>query len=177
MDAGRHVPGAGGSSWETAPVRTAGVTEQQIDELVMWTLIRAAHRVERSLTELFAAYGLTPTQFGVLAQLATGESLTQAELARSILVRPQSIAELLDGMVERGLLVRTGSRGRGRPNPIALSEDGHHLLARVWPAVQAANDLTRLGFTPAQSAELNTRLHELLQRSGTDEPWSRPVQE
>ena len=157
-------------------MRSGKVTVEQIDGLVTWTLIRAAHRVERSLTELFAERGLTPIQFGVLAQLATGEPLTQAELARAVLVRPQSMAELIGGMVDRGLLVRTGSRGRGRPNPIALSDQGAELLERIWPAVLAANDLTRLGFTTAQSEELNARLHELLQRSGTDEPWSRPAQ-
>lgn len=81
-------------------MRSGKVTVEQINGLVTWTLIRAAHRVERSLTE----------------------------------------------------------------------------LERIWPAVLAANDLTRLGFTPVQSAELNARLHELPQRSGTGEPWSRPAQ-
>lgn len=138
------------------------LTVEQLDGLVTWTLIRAAHHVERTLTELFAGFDLSPTQFGVLAHVATGEQLTQADLARAVLVRPQSMAEVISGLVERGLLVRTGHRGRGRRNPIALSGRGADLLARVWPAVEAANDLGSVGLTPAQTVELNARLHAVL---------------
>ena len=149
------------------------VTTEQIDGLVTWTLIRAAHRVERSLTRLFAGYGLSPTQFGVLAHLSTEQPQTQAELARAILLRPQSVAELIEGLVERGLLVRTGPRGRGRPNPVALSTEGIDLLGQVWPAVEAANDLSHLGMTSTETATLNGQLHTLL-RSEPDEPALAP---
>ena len=149
------------------------VTTEQIDSLVTWTLIRAAHRVQRCLTRLFAEYGLSPTQFGVLAHLSTEQSKTQAELARAILVRPQSMAELIEGLVERGLLVRTGRRGRGRRNPVALSKAGVELFGRVWPAVEAANDLSHLGLTPVQTETLNNQLHTLLLRE-PDEPGSAP---
>lgn len=144
-------------------MRAVEVTVEQLDGLVTWTLIRAAHHVERTLTELFAGFDLSPTQFGVLAHVATGAQLTQADLARAILVRPQSMAELISGLVERDLLVRTGRGGRGRPNPIALSEKGADLLVRVWPAVEAANDLGPAGLTPEQTAELNARLHTVLE--------------
>lgn len=153
------------AEWQTEPVK---LTAGQLDGLVTWTLVRAAHRVERMLTELFASHGLTPTQFGVLATLAVGEPVTQADLARSILVRPQSMDALITGLVGRGLLVRTGRRGRGRPNPIALSRDGAELLAEIWPDVQAANDLGPLGLTEAQTAELNNRLHTVLR-------WTEPA--
>lgn len=135
---------------------------EDLNALVTWTLIRAAHQVERELTALFADWGLTPVQFGVLAHLATGAALTQAELARQVLIRPQSMNGLLDGMIGRGLLVRTGERGRGRRNPVALSPEGHQLLGNVWPAVQAANDLTGLGIDPSDARRLNNVLHRLL---------------
>lgn len=142
------------------------VTTQQIEGLVTWTLIRSAHQVQRALSRLFAEHGLNPVQFGVLAHLSTEQPMTQAELARAVLVRPQSMAEVIDGLVERGLLVRTGRRGRGRRNPVTLSDAGGDLLERVWPAVEAANDLSGIGLTAEQTATLNSQLHAL--RRATD---------
>ena len=138
------------------------LTTEELDGLVTWTLIRAARRIERNLTELFADVDLTPIQFGVLAHLATGEPMTQADLARAVLLRPQSMAQLTTGMVERGLLVRTGARGKGRANPLALSAQGSALLVRVWPVVRAANDLTPAGLGASRTDELNATLHAVL---------------
>lgn len=78
-------------------------------------------------------------QFGVLSHLATGAEPTQAQPAREVLVRPQSISGVLDGMVARGLVARGSERAEGRRNPLALTAEGRELLAVVWPEVQAAN--------------------------------------
>jgi len=58
---------------------------------------------------------LTPTQFGVLAQLSIHPGLIQSELARRNLVRPQSVDELIRSLIDR----RTSSSTRissPRPN-------------------------------------------------------------
>lgn len=142
------------------------LTVEQLDSLVTWTLVRAAHRVERSLTEVFAGHGLTPMQFGVLAHLATEVPMTQADLARAVLVRPQSMHQLVGQMVERGLVERTGARGRGRVNRLVLTRTGSALLERVWPAVLRANDLGPAGLDAGRAEELNAALHALLRWTG-----------
>lgn len=139
---------------------------EALDGLVTWTLIRAAHAAERRLTVLFAEHGLTPVQFGVLAHLATGRAVTSAELAREVLVRPQSIAAIVDGLVGRGLVVRVGERTRGRRNPIELSGAGHALLEQVWPVVRAANEPGALALDATTTTELNRTLHHLLRQDG-----------
>ncbi len=53
-----------------------------------WTMVKAARSAERHFAELFLEVGLTPPQFGVLLYLEEDRSLTQAELARLVLVRP-----------------------------------------------------------------------------------------
>ncbi|WP_049821020.1 MarR family winged helix-turn-helix transcriptional regulator [Kineococcus radiotolerans] len=131
------------------------LTGDDIDALVTWSLIRAAHQAQRGLTALFAEHGLSPVQFGVLSHLATGVEFTQAELARAVLVRPQSITGVLDGMVERGLIARGGERHKGRRNPLTLTAAGQDLLAVVWPAVREANRPERLGLSQTEVAALN----------------------
>ena len=141
------------------------LTGQDIDALVTWSLIRAAHRAQRDLTEVFAEHGLSPVQFGVLSHLATGAAFTQAQLAREVLVRPQSISGVLDGMVERGLVAREAERAKGRRNPLALTPAGHDLLAVVWPEVRRANRPELLGLSEAEAATLNAVLLRMVDGS------------
>lgn len=137
-------------------------TPGQIDGLTSWTLIRTAHQVERELTALFARFDLSPVQFGVLVYLAAAEQLTQAELARLVLVRPQSMSTVLEGMVSRGLLVRAGDRQRGRPSPLSLSEPGVRLLEAAWVAAQTADQQIFSALDAAQREQLNHTIHQVL---------------
>lgn len=72
-----------------------------------------------------------------------------------MLVRPQSISGVLDGMVARGLVTRDAERSKGRRNPLALTAAGRDLLAAVWPAVREANRPERLGMSAAEVSALN----------------------
>lgn len=144
------------------------LTTDDLDGLVTWTLIRAAHRAQRELTQLFADHGLSPVQFGVLSHLATGESFTQARLAREVLVRPQSLSGVLDGLVARGLVAREEDRGKGRRNPLVLTAAGQDLLAAVWPRLQDANRPDQLGLAPHEAAALNDVLLRLVREPGVD---------
>lgn len=138
------------------------VSQDDLDGLTAWTLIRAAHRVEQQLTELFASRGLSPVQFGVLAHLATGVPLTRAQLAREVLVRPQSIAGVLDGLTARGLVLDRGRRGKGRPNPVTISPQGREVLTEVWPAVLAATGPAGLGLSTTDGAHLDRILFSII---------------
>ncbi len=126
-----------------------------------WSLIRAAHRVEQDLNAVLAEVDLSPVQFGVLATLATGAPRTQAELARTVLVRPQSMAGVVTAMVARDLMVRAGPGGRGRATPLALTERGQALLDRAWPIVARAHGPGRLGLDAGQTQHLLAAVHHL----------------
>lgn len=138
------------------------ISMQDIDELTGWTLIRTAHHVERDLTATFADFDLSPVQFGVLAYLGTGESLTQAALARLVLVRPQTMADVIDGMARRDLLVRTGTRGRGRRNPLRLGAAGARVLEAAWAAARETDRYGGGSLTATEERQLNTILHRML---------------
>ncbi|GLZ55894.1 MarR family winged helix-turn-helix transcriptional regulator [Actinomycetospora sp. NBRC 106378] len=129
------------------------------DALPVWNLMRTAHVVGLRFAQVFATTDLTPTQFGVLHALAERE-LTQAKLARVVLVRPQSIGVLVADMVDRGLVERHGPGGRGRRATLGLTTDGRETLDRAWPAVREFNAPSALGLTAAQAA----MLEEILDR-------------
>lgn len=126
--------------------------------LVLWEVVQTAQRARQVFRELFATVGLTPTQFGVLACLADGDDFTKAELARALMVRPQSMDPVIDSLLQQGLVGREGEPRRGRAAGITLTEDGAARLASVRPRVTAANDPVRLGLDPEVVGELITQL-------------------
>lgn len=119
--------------------REFSATRDDVDAIAAWTVIRAARTLARRLGDVLAPLGLSPVEFGALVQLAAGEQLTQAELARAVGIRPQSATTLVGALADRGLLDRGSERGRGRPSRITLTSAGRALLAEAFPVVLASN--------------------------------------
>ena len=138
------------------------LTTDELDGIVTWSVVRVARFAGQRLADRLAAHGLNPVHFGVLAYLAIAPEMTQADLARAVLVRPQSIAPLLDGLEERGLIRRTGNRSRGRRNPVQITDDGRRALDAVWGIALSTNDLSDAGLTPQESDELNRLLLKVI---------------
>lgn len=120
----------------------------------LWDLVQTAHLATRRFTEVFAEAGLTPAQYGVLASLADGDDLSQADLARAVLVRPQSMGRLVTDMVAHGLVERAGPGGRGRRTGLEITPEGRKALDRARPAAYALNTPAALGLDADRVAAL-----------------------
>lgn len=128
-------------------------------ELPAWTLVQAAHLVGRRFHETFASQGLTAHQFGVLVALSRQPDQSQASLARSVLVTPQSMGEILIQMDAAGLIQRAPTK-RGRASSIDVTPAGYNKLNQTYPLVEAINSADALGLDGAETRTLN----ELLRR-------------
>lgn len=141
--------------------------EANID-VPLWELIQTSWLVARGFTEVFAEAGLSPGQFGALRCLADQDGLTQAEIARMLMMRPQSLGEVVSSLLEHELIRRNGPAGRGRRAGLSLTEQGRATLRRAWPAVRAFNAPDAIGLTSQESATLvrllRTVRHALAQR-------------
>jgi DNA-binding MarR family transcriptional regulator len=132
------------------------------EPLLVWDLVRTARLVERALVAVFDDLDLSPTEFGVLDALdEDGRGPTQAELARRVLVRPQSLHTLIGSLLDRGLVVRDGPAGRGHRTGIVLTDAGRRALARARPTVRAGNHHTVLGIDGDRAAELDRILADI----------------
>ncbi len=149
-------------------------TRAELDDLPMWATIRLARGFEHLLGEVLAPLELTPIQFGALAQLSIEPFLTQSQLAHRILMRPQSANHLLDALIGRGLVERTGARGSGRPNPVRLTAAGRELLAVAWPRVVEANEPAALGLDADAAVQFGGVIGRLLERQSADGRAPRP---
>lgn len=131
------------------------------DDVVGWTLVRTGHAIGRVFTTELAALGLKPHIFGILAQVRRVPGLSSAELARHVLVTPQSMGELLRRMAGDGLIEYTPPR-RGQRLSVHLTDKGGDLLDRAFAVVSSMNRPDRLGLSADEAARLNTLLHKIL---------------
>lgn len=125
-----------------------------------WTLVRAHHAMARRFTETLAQAGLTPTQFGVLVQLVQQPGISQAALARRVLMTPQSMGELLTGLHRTGHVQRTAGR-RGTATTITITNTGRAALRTATPLVAKLNEPSALGLTQDENDTLNALLHKV----------------
>lgn len=129
--------------------------------LVLWELVQTSHLAVKLFRETFAAFGLTPTQFGVLLHLAEGTDLTKAQLARAVLVSPQSMDPLIETLLSAGYVERDGPARRGRAAAIRITADGLAQLAVVRPAIDALNRPERLHLEPDDIEPLVQQLRSI----------------
>jgi DNA-binding MarR family transcriptional regulator len=124
--------------------------------IAAWTLIQASHVVARRFRAAFGGLGLSPTQFGVLLELDLHPGSSNGEVARAVLVTPQSMSDLLASLERLGYVERDDSAGHGHRVPARLTPAGREILRECAAAVA---DVERsLALTPEQAAQLNALL-------------------
>lgn len=122
--------------------------------------MQTAHLVGRRFHEVFASQGLSAHQFGVLVALNREPGVSQAALARQILVTPQSIGDILIQMDTAGLIKRTHPTRRGASITVRIAPAGRKVLKTTYPLVEALNTPQALGLNAQDTQNLN----ELLRR-------------
>lgn len=75
-----------------------------------------------------------------------------------MLLRPQSVGELVTDLVDRGLVRRDGPGGRGRRAGLELTDDGRAALERARPLVQGFSAPEAIGLDAGRTAELTAML-------------------
>jgi len=131
------------------------------DAQLGYVLVRCAEQMARAWHESLREHGVNPRQFSMLASLAHDPGMSQAELARRVMVTPQSMSESLARLIDAGLIGR-GSVARGRPAQLALTAAGRDVLARAYPVVSAHQNEAFAVLTNAERAELARLLGKLM---------------
>lgn len=126
-----------------------------------YLLVRSAEQVARCWNADLRAHGINPRQFSMLACLAQSPGISQGELARRVMLTPQSLGESLAGLVHEGWIARTEA-ARGRAAQLRLSAKGRALLKQAYPVVRASNRAGFAALTRAECAVLARILHKLI---------------
>lgn len=112
--------------------------EAVINSSAFCAMVHATRTLTHQISPGLAALGLNPVLFLVLGQLVAAPGCTPAALGRLCGLSPQHVAAVVRGAEDRGLVERSGERGRGRPTRLALTAAGLELLVAGWPVVNGA---------------------------------------
>ncbi|GIJ52348.1 hypothetical protein Val02_92340 [Virgisporangium aliadipatigenens] len=121
-----------------------------------YLLVVCAERMSRDWHAALRSAGINPRQFSMLAVIARDPGISQAELARQVLITAQSVSESLARLVAAGLVDRSEATP-GKAARLLLTAAGRNALESAYPVVTAFND--------DRFAVLTTRERETLTRA------------
>lgn len=81
---------------------------------------------------------ITPRQFGVLLTLYQKGPLMQAELGRTVFADKSTLGEMLQRMIDRGLISRHVSKVDRRGVELVISDVGRRVVEPLVPAAEIA---------------------------------------
>ncbi len=108
-----------------------------------------------------AQFGLTRTQWAVLAKVNRTEGLKQTEVAEMLEMRPITLTRLIDKLCDSGLIERRSDASDRRVNRLYLTPAARPLMAKL-AALRAAIAATAFtGFTVPETHRLTGQLETI----------------
>ncbi|MCC9604599.1 MarR family transcriptional regulator [Blastopirellula sp. JC732] len=132
-----------------------------------------AHTMHQTLDERLMPFGITFRQFQVLGWLVHDREMTQAELAKRLMIEPPTLAGILCRMEAMGWIVRKTATNDRRRKLITVSPGA----APVWKQVVQCLMESRQEATAGMTREEIDQLQSLLKRvlHNLSRPASNPV--
>jgi DNA-binding MarR family transcriptional regulator len=126
------------------------MSETPVEEYVCTRIRRAEQALMGHHEAVLRGYGLTMTQYTVLLILLREDAMSGAQLARAGGVTQQSMASVLTGMQNKGLIERQPSAVHAKVLMAALTPTGRDLLERAYGDVIVLERALTDRFTPAE---------------------------
>ena len=137
-----------------------------------YVLKRAQHALRQMMDASLRPLGLTTPQYAALAVLEEAPGLSGAEMARRCFVTPQTMNEIVRGLLDRSLLVRGAGPHGARDIPLSLSPKGRALLKGAHQVVNEVEECMLEPLTQSARAGLLAgllRMVEALERPSSAE--------
>lgn len=97
------------------------------------TLTRASEALHAHARAHIAEHGLTETEFAILEALYHKGPLLLGDVQKKILISSGGVTFVIDKLEKRGLVRRTLSATDRRARYAELTDEGHELIARIFP--------------------------------------------
>lgn len=138
-----------------------------------YMVARLDRLVRARISESLRPHGVSVPQYTALGLLADRPELSNAQLARRSYITAQAMHQMLGGLEERGLIVRTASPDHGVIRLTRLTTEGEDLLVDCDRAVDQVESEV---FGALDEAERQV-LHGLLGRTVVAAHSARPTNE
>lgn len=123
---------------------------------------------DRRAEQALRVFGLTHSQFGVLARLRERDGLSQQELSQGLLLDKGNLCRILTLLEGEGLLERQHDEEDRRVNRVLLTARGRRVLDQAVPAMDTMLEEQFRGLDRTGQRALSTLLRRL--ERGAAEP-------
>lgn len=134
----------------------------------------ASHQLRRTLSNLFAQYGLTGIQSRILGYLgaaaAKGNDVYQRDIEKNFGIRRSSVTSVITNLERSGFVTRQPVPGDARLKKLTLTEKGTETNRLIGRSVAAFEDTLRDCLTPQEQELLLQILHKIIEK--LDDPSS-----
>ena len=146
----RKVPANGGIA-----------TDFDLELALPYLLARAGTRMGQAFSKELRRFDVSLTEWRVCAALHHAPHQRLSQLAEHTSAEPSTLSRLVDGLLQRGLLVRDRSDEDGRALALSLTDAGRDLTLRIIPLAQLFERVALGGLSSAQADALREMLRSV----------------
>lgn len=133
-----------------------------LKDFLPYRLSIAANTVSKRIAKTYAPYKLSPTQWRVMAVLASAEKKTAQAVADKTGMDKTTVSRSVGKMLERGLVKRGASERDGRSAPLSLSREGKAMFAKIAPEALRQEKALKDMFSDADMQKLTSFLDRIV---------------
>lgn len=123
----------------------------ELEKFLPYRLSVLAQLVSESLHDLYAGpFGLTVTQWRVMAALGRFAPLTASEVGARIVMDKVAVSRAVTGLLKRRLIERVADTADRRRAPLKLSAKGRAMHGQIVPLALRYEERLYDGLTPDQ---------------------------
>ena len=130
----------------------------------IWSIDLLSHLVRQQINALLAPLGLTFPKYSALKAIEEKQALTNADLARACLVRPQTMNSVVRDLEAAGLIVASASPEHSLKILYSLSPTAQPLLQQAHAIVQGLENAFLVGLGEAKVQEMQEMMQNTLER-------------
>ncbi|MCA3512478.1 MAG: winged helix-turn-helix transcriptional regulator [Rhodobacter sp.] len=144
-------------------------TEFDLERFLPYLLNQAAEATSKSFQATYkAAYGMTRTQWRVLANLGKFGAMTARDICAITHVEKTKVSRAVSTLEENGLLSRATSPLDRRAEILSLTDRGREVFADLGQKAIDYDRALRARIGPKIAAQLDERLRRIIAKAGAD---------
>lgn len=158
----RNPPKQAAAKHAAKPRSAAGpVLDNDLQNSIPYLIARAGLRMGQSFTRELRRFDVTLTEWRVCSTLSHKPHQRLSEVALNTSTEQSTLSRVVDGLMQRGILIRERSDGDARALALRLTPQGMDITQRLIPIAQLYERVSLNGFSTAQADQLRDMLKRL----------------
>lgn len=158
----RDFPSSQGSRARSTRASAVAETAQFVDSYLPALLAQAHDVVSSEFHAVAARHGLAPSEWRVLATLASGAPMSIGRLAQIVVMKQPTVTRLLDRMEATGHVERLPHDGDRRITLVGITTAGQKMVSRLVALAREHEERVLEPFGVKRSEDLKETLMQLI---------------